>query len=248
MGLYRKVTINGVGRLQSLAGANASGLPLGSIISIGNDEVVPEGYLKCDGSTFDETLYPALYLMLGSNKLPISYDSSSISEDPDIAVTNRSDYRPSNIEYFSTVASCVAAYELNTTGFTADGILQIELDDWYYVWIQDVDETIHGFMIGSRDNNGCSSIQIPIKKGQKFYGLNRNGTGTPTPSTDFTNADYTKIYVYYYHKFNLIKTTPGFTDDQETTFFNQVKTYVDHNTPIYSYDATNAILNITQRI
>ena len=45
------------------------GLPLGTIIAVYSN-LVPDGYLPCNGATFDTTTYAALYAYLGSNKLP----------------------------------------------------------------------------------------------------------------------------------------------------------------------------------
>lgn len=46
-----------------------TGAPVGTLISQ-YKKVSMSGYLYCDGSTFDETVYPALYLYLGTNVLP----------------------------------------------------------------------------------------------------------------------------------------------------------------------------------
>lgn len=46
-----------------------TGAPVGTLISQ-YKKVPMSGYLYCDGSTFDETVYPALYLYLGTNVLP----------------------------------------------------------------------------------------------------------------------------------------------------------------------------------
>lgn len=45
------------------------GNPLGTIIAIYTTRV-PAGYLPCNGATFDQTQYPALYALLGTNVLP----------------------------------------------------------------------------------------------------------------------------------------------------------------------------------
>ena len=46
-----------------------TGAPVGSFIYM-YKKSSPSGYLYCDGSTFDQTKYPALYQYLGSNVLP----------------------------------------------------------------------------------------------------------------------------------------------------------------------------------
>ena len=55
--------------LQTLAGANSSGLPVGSIIAL-YSSTCPFGYLPCNGSTYDTVQFPELYSLLGTNKLP----------------------------------------------------------------------------------------------------------------------------------------------------------------------------------
>ena len=55
--------------LQTLAGANSSGLPVGSIIAL-YSSTCPFGYLPCNGSTYDTVQFPELYALLGTNKLP----------------------------------------------------------------------------------------------------------------------------------------------------------------------------------
>ena len=67
--LYRIKTVDGVKTKVPLAGSTPAGLPVGSILST-YKKIQPYNYLYCDGSTFDETQYPELYLYLGTNVLP----------------------------------------------------------------------------------------------------------------------------------------------------------------------------------
>ena len=67
--LYRIKTIGGTKKKVPLAGSTPAGLPVGSILST-YKKIQPYNYLYCDGSTFDETQYPELYLYLGTNVLP----------------------------------------------------------------------------------------------------------------------------------------------------------------------------------
>lgn len=73
MSLLRKVN----GKLEVVSGANSSGLPLGSIIPI-YSVTVPTGFLPCDGSQYDTTQYPALYALLGSDRLPDLRESALV--------------------------------------------------------------------------------------------------------------------------------------------------------------------------
>ena len=50
--------------------AAGKGLPVGAVIGFPRAVTNPEGYLKADGSTFNQSTYPDLHRVLGGNKLP----------------------------------------------------------------------------------------------------------------------------------------------------------------------------------
>ena len=61
--------INGQKKIVPLTTDIGTGAPVGTFIT--QYKKVPiSGYLYCDGSTFDENAYPALYMYLGTNVLP----------------------------------------------------------------------------------------------------------------------------------------------------------------------------------
>lgn len=66
--IYEIYTENGTKKKRALTG-NGYGLPLGSIIAVYSN-LVPDGYLPCNGAVYDTTTYAALYAYLGSNRLP----------------------------------------------------------------------------------------------------------------------------------------------------------------------------------
>lgn len=61
--------INGVRKLVPLTTDSGQGLPLGAITAF-YGTTAPTGYLICDGSSFDASVYPALAALLGGNTLP----------------------------------------------------------------------------------------------------------------------------------------------------------------------------------
>ena len=67
LGLVKE--ISGQKTIIPLTTDTGTGAPVGTLISQ-YKKVPMSGYLYCDGSTFDETAYPALYLYLGTNVLP----------------------------------------------------------------------------------------------------------------------------------------------------------------------------------
>ena len=61
--------IDGQKKIIPLTTDTGTGAPVGTLIQQ-YKKVAMSGYLYCDGSTFDENVYPALYMYLGSNVLP----------------------------------------------------------------------------------------------------------------------------------------------------------------------------------
>ncbi len=61
--------INGQKKIVPLTTDTGTGAPVGTLISQ-YKKVPMSGYLYCDGSTFDQNDYPALYMYLGTNVLP----------------------------------------------------------------------------------------------------------------------------------------------------------------------------------
>ena len=61
--------IDGQKKIVPLTTDTGTGAPVGTLISQ-YKKVPMSGYLYCDGSTFDENAYPALYMYLGTNVLP----------------------------------------------------------------------------------------------------------------------------------------------------------------------------------
>ena len=62
-------TVNGVKKIVPLTAEARAGNPVSTIIGIYSN-LVPSGYLPCNGVQFDETQYPALYAILGDNHTP----------------------------------------------------------------------------------------------------------------------------------------------------------------------------------
>jgi hypothetical protein len=111
MSLLRKEN----GQLKVLSGANASGLPIGTIIPIYSIRV-PVGFLPCDGSQYDTTQYPELYLLLGSDRLPDLRESTLVG----IGASDRTDIAEHDVY---TLGQFKDDQIQNITGkFTADSL------------------------------------------------------------------------------------------------------------------------------
>ena len=78
--LFQVVIENGVKKIQPLTADTGVGAPVGSYLYL-EKKSNPQGYLYCDGSTFDETAYPALYQYLGTNVLPDWREFSAVGAE-----------------------------------------------------------------------------------------------------------------------------------------------------------------------
>ena len=67
LGLVKE--INGEKKILPLTTDTGTGAPVGTLVQQ-YKKVAISGYLYCDGSTFDQNAYPALYMYLGTNVLP----------------------------------------------------------------------------------------------------------------------------------------------------------------------------------
>ena len=78
--LGKVIIENGQKKIQALTADTGAGAPVGSYLYL-EKKSNPQGYLYCDGSTFDETVYPALYQYLGTNVLPDWREFSAVGAE-----------------------------------------------------------------------------------------------------------------------------------------------------------------------
>lgn len=206
-----------------------STLPVGNLISVQNDSFIPAGYLKCDGSTFDENDYPLLYHYLGdSNVLPNLYEKE-VGVQPDYRGVYRSDNYTGDFPRFASVRAVLedAGINVEGNGFRDDGILVISLKRyWEMLWIQDPDGTVwcQGQVPYTNSYDGDTAT-IPVKKGQKIYAITQTGGSTnaqPPAGTYDSPECYVSIYYYKTHKY--IKAVSGVEDNssEASEIVNQV--------------------------
>ena len=167
--------INGQKKIVPLTTDTGTGAPVGTLISQ-YKKVPMSGYLYCDGSTFDENAYPALYMYLGTNVLPdysnnvengyvyIKATSGLAENQQDNVLNNVKDYiRRSN--ELSPIEAC----QVSATNQTAqyDGFLFIRLEgqnsEVTNIYIND--ETLVTGRVAGQDED---TIVLPICKGDTF--------------------------------------------------------------------------------
>lgn len=212
MSLYRKVTVNGVEQLQDLAGTFGSGLPIGTMIDVKDYTVVPSGWLKCDGSTFDRTVYPELYLYLGSETLPLQYDASSLTTGtPDWYAQYgqySTAYEVDEARLMSSTASCFPQ------AAEADGLMMIAMDDTSFLRVTHTDGSKVDYVFNERgDTDG--KMTLPVHKGDTYVVSTTKGGAA-------ANIQYTRVAIWYYKNYKLIKATTGLSEHQATDVYNQI--------------------------
>ena len=206
-----------------------STLPVGNLISVQNDSFIPAGYLKCDGSTFDETQYPLLYHYLGdTNVLPNLYEKE-VGVQPDYRGVYRGDNYTGDFPRFASVRALLedAGINVEGNGFRDDGILVMSNKTyWEMVWIQDPDGTVwcQGQVPYTNTYDG-DTVTIPVKKGQKIYAITQTGGSTNTqPSAGTYDNATCYISIYYYKTHKYIKAVSGVEDNSQeaSEIVNQV--------------------------
>ena len=88
--------INGQKKLIPLTSDVGSGVPLGTLVAF-SDDTPKDGYVQM-GTSFDETKYPMLFAMRGSNVLPAMFDHSRPSDYESITLSTDSN-NPTVMDY-----------------------------------------------------------------------------------------------------------------------------------------------------
>jgi len=207
--LYRIKTIGGTKKKVPLAGSTPAGLPVGSILST-YKKIQPYNYLYCDGSTFDETQYPELYLYLGTNVLPDYRECVQVG-----AEKNTTDIFDSTETDPSTGLPGTQSHDVFAQGEFKDDQIQ-----GHFHFPVGLKGNVYGGMVPvSVATTGTVGVQMTSDGGStsSIYAKNvvsddMNGT----PRTGTTTRTKEKA-VYYY-----IKAVDGVDIADEDTFLNTV--------------------------
>lgn len=144
--LLEVIDENGTKKFRQLSGSASDGIPLGSYVSV-EGNAVPDGFLECDGSTFDADAYPALAMLLGSNTLPERFDHSKLDDYENITLSTNS------------ANPTVMAYD----GFISKYQDSVNHDIWIYV-----NNVITRDYVGGGDGS-AGTILIPVNAGDRVY-------------------------------------------------------------------------------
>ena len=174
--------IDGQKKIVPLTTDTGTGAAVGTLVTQ-YKKVPMSGYLYCDGSTFDENDYPALYMYLGTNVLP---DYSNSVENGYVyikATSGLAENQQENVlndvkEYIrkSNELSPIEDFTLTATNQTIqyDGILFLRVkgnnDVIGEIYINDVKLVVLA-IIGSDED----TVVLPVCKGDTFR-INRPDT------------------------------------------------------------------------
>ena len=215
--LAKIIIENGQKKLQALTADTGAGAPIGSYLYL-EKKSDPAGYLYCDGSTFDETVYPALYAYLGTNVLPDWRELGAKGVGKN--TTNIFDSTETDP---STGQAGTQNHDVFTQGEFKDDQLQ---DHDHYIARKDASNSIY---LGASQMNPSGS------------GYTYGSWGQMNPDTATTNAITTKrngrygdvtrgksrgVYIY-------IKATSGLTEsqmDSMITILNEQRSYSTEET------------------
>lgn len=165
-----------------------SGNPLGSKIALQNN-VVPIGYVKCDGQQFDSTQYPALYAYLGTDVAPCEFDKNRLGDYEEITISTDTN-NPTVIEYDGYVKIIAGT----STGVTGAGIT-IEM------YVNGSLASKYSVSSGS-PTNFLATVSVEVKKGDEVY-------------YKLTNMVITKTLARFYKHYLCIKATSGLEETQQ---------------------------------
>ena len=194
--IYQKKTINNVPTKVPLSNSAPVGNPIGTIIST-YKKIQPRNYLYCDGSTFDETLYPALYLYLGTNVLPDYRECAMVGAEKN--TTNVFDSTETDP---STGLPGTQNHDVYSQGEFKDDQLQ------------EHNHKISAAAGGPSQVWGVTASSSGQTQGWSTFDVNNARTG------DVTRGKRKAVYYY-------IKAVAGVDISDEDTFLNTVKDYVD---------------------
>lgn len=224
--------INGQKKLIPLTSDVGSGVPLGTLVAF-SDDTPKDGYVQM-GTTFDETKYPMLFAMRGSNVLPAMFDHSRLGDYETITLPNT--------EQNAIIMDYDGFVYADARQSATNGLGQISI-----------------FVNGIRHRQGndqqgaytgiCSNIVVPFKKGDSVY-------YTQNDSNPFVN-----FYVRYYTHPLFIKATSGLSENQQENVLNILNNNLSYSTEehatgrkwidgkmIYECTVTGSITNGTELI
>ena len=188
--------IDGQKKIVPLTTDTGTGAPVGTLISQ-YKKVPMSGYLYCDGSTFDENNYPALYMYLGTNVLPDYRECVMVGAEQNTTDT-------------------IATHDIYGEGEFKDDQYQFHT---HYIADSAIRNRV-GFEQSSGDNAGIAGTRVGggLNNGRAWIADTGKYDNESRPG-DTTHGKQKAVYVY-------IKATSGLAENQQENVLNDVKDYI----------------------
>ena len=187
--------IDGQKKIVPLTTDAGTGAPVGTLIQ--QYKKVPlSGYLYCDGSTFDENAYPALYMYLGTNVLPDYRECVMVGAEQNTTDT-------------------ITTHDVYGEGEFKDDQLQ----DHYHN-LSRTDEGLSNLLFYQNNGEGedWHGALTTTLTGKTATIITTSETHTGRGG-DTTHGKQKAVYVY-------IKATSGLAENQQENVLNDVKEYI----------------------
>jgi hypothetical protein len=192
--LGKVIIENGQKKIQALTADTGAGAPVGSYLYL-EKKSNPQGYLYCDGSTFDETVYPALYQYLGTNVLPDWREFSAVGAEQ------------------NTTSTVIATHDVFTQGEEKDDAIQKITASWDGT----IGNTHEHAPTGAVTKNGTGSDgQAEGYFFSQFsYDFDSSRVTRNDPNANVTRGKSKAVFIY-------IKATSGLTENQQENVLNTI--------------------------
>lgn len=191
--------INGQKTIIPLTTDTGTGAPVGTLIQQYKKKPM-SGYLYCDGSTFDENAYPALYMYLGSNILPDYRECVMVGAEQNTTDT-------------------IATHDVYGEGEFKDDQMQRITGSFEVPNRNRAPNTSGAFSVSPSPTEWFAiSNERTLPSLVSFD----SSTTARSGDTDTTHGKQKAVYVY-------IKATSGLAENQQDNVLNNVKDYVDNS-------------------
>ena len=206
--VFQIIIENGQKKIVPLTADVGAGNPVGSYLYL-EKKSNPQGYLYCDGSTFDETKYPLLYAYLGSNVLPDWRElGAKGAEKNTTLIFDSTETDP------STGQAGTQNHDVFTQGEFKDDCLQD-----------------HKHKLNIRNGSGTPGGDPNVYNGSSTAGISGSNTGTalnPSSSQTVRKGDVTRgksraVFIY-------IKATSGLSENAQDNVINTLNEQNSYST------------------
>ena len=188
--------INGEKKIVPLTTDTGTGAPVGTLISQ-YKKVPMSGYLYCDGSTFDQNAYPALYMYLGTNVLPDYRECVMVGAEQNTTDT-------------------IATHDVYTQGEFKDDQMQRITGSFEVPNRNRAPNSSGVFSVSASENSWFALSEVETLPSLVSFD---SATMTRIGDTNTTHGKQKAVYVY-------IKATSGLAENQQENVLNDVKEYL----------------------